>query len=53
MTQLESAKKNIITPQMELVARLENLDVTWIKDQIAAGYLGLPYNPHHSPSHPS
>jgi phosphomethylpyrimidine synthase len=52
MTQIESARKNIITPQMELVARLENLDAAWIRDQIAAGQLGLPYNPNHSPSHP-
>lgn len=52
MTQLESAKKNIITPQMKLVAKLENLDAAWVRDQIALGQLGLPYNPNHSPSQP-
>lgn len=52
MTQLEAAKQNKITKEMELVARLEKLDVTWLRDQIAVGKIGLPYNPKHSPSHP-
>jgi phosphomethylpyrimidine synthase len=37
---------------MELVARLEKLDVVWLRDQLAAGKIGLPYNPNHAPSHP-
>ena len=38
MTQLESAKKDIITDEMEIVAQSENLDVKTLLDDISKGF---------------
>ncbi|MDI6783210.1 MAG: phosphomethylpyrimidine synthase ThiC [bacterium] len=52
MTQLASARQNKLTKEIELVAKAENLDATWLRDRIAKGKIALPFNPRHSPSHP-
>ena len=37
MTQLEAARKNKITPEMELAAKKENVSSEYIKEGITAG----------------
>ncbi len=41
MTQLESAKRGRITPEMRLVAKAEGLDVKLLARKIASGRVGL------------
>ena len=36
-TQMEAARKNIITPQMKTVAEKERVDVEWLRERVAAG----------------
>jgi len=47
MTQLESARKNIVTPEMEFVARREDLDVELIRSEVARGRMVIPANINH------
>ena len=47
MTQLEAARKGIVTPAMEFVARREELDPELIRAEIARGRLVIPANTHH------
>jgi phosphomethylpyrimidine synthase len=47
MTQLESARQNIITPEMLFVAEREDLDVEIIRDEVARGRMVIPANIHH------
>ena len=47
MTQLEAARKGIVTPAMEFVARREELDPELIRSEIARGRLVIPANTHH------
>ncbi|OPX36154.1 MAG: phosphomethylpyrimidine synthase [Desulfobacteraceae bacterium 4484_190.1] len=47
MTQLAKARKGIITPEMEAVAQSENVDKTWLRDQIAMGKVVIPANKRH------
>ena len=44
MTQLESAKKGIITEKMRLAAKYESVDAEYIRDGIASGSIVLPSN---------
>ncbi|MDP8227470.1 MAG: phosphomethylpyrimidine synthase ThiC [Candidatus Celaenobacter polaris] len=44
MTLLEKAKKGIINEDMQIVAKGENRDVEWLKDEIAAGHIVIPKN---------
>ncbi|OPX26098.1 MAG: phosphomethylpyrimidine synthase [Candidatus Cloacimonas sp. 4484_140] len=44
MTLLEQAKKGIITKDMRIVAKDENREVKWLKDEIAAGHIVIPKN---------
>lgn len=44
MTQLESARKGIITPQMESVAQSENVSPEILRDRIAQGLIVIPFN---------
>lgn len=46
-TQLEHAKAGTITPQMEHVARIENLDPDLVRHEIAKGRLIIPANHRH------
>ena len=43
-TQMFYAKNNIITPQMRYVAKIEGLEVDFVKEQIAAGSMIIPAN---------
>ncbi len=47
MTQLESARKMIITPEMEFVARREDLDAELIRSEVARGRMVIPANVNH------
>jgi phosphomethylpyrimidine synthase len=47
MTQLESARKDIVTPEMEFVAKRENLDAELIRSEVARGRMVIPTNKIH------
>ena len=44
MTQLEAARKGIITPEMQFVARREDLDAELIRAEVARGRMVIPAN---------
>jgi phosphomethylpyrimidine synthase len=48
MTQLESALKGIITPEMEIVAKKENRSGEYIREEIAQGRIVIPKNINHN-----
>src|SRR5438105_11348889 len=47
MTQLEAARQGTITPEMEFVARREDLDPEVIRDEVARGRMVIPANKVH------
>src|SRR5439155_27233190 len=47
MTQLEAARAGTITPEMEYVARREDLDAELIRDEVARGRMVIPANINH------
>ena len=47
MTQIESARAGIITPEMEFVAQRESLSPELIRDEVAAGRMVIPANTVH------
>lgn len=47
-TQMEAAKKGIVTPEMETVAKKENMDVNELMDLVAAGQVAIPANVNHT-----
>jgi phosphomethylpyrimidine synthase len=47
MTQLEAARTGTITPQMEYVARREDLDAELVRDEVARGRMVIPANINH------
>ncbi|MCT4585654.1 MAG: phosphomethylpyrimidine synthase ThiC [Peptostreptococcaceae bacterium] len=47
MTQMEAARKNIITKEMQIVAKKENIDVEELKNLIAEGKVIIPANKNH------
>ena len=47
-TQMEAAKKGIVTPQMERVAAKEGRDVEFIRAGVAAGRICIPANHNHT-----
>ncbi len=47
MTQLESARKGMVTPEMKVVAEAEGLDAEFIRDGIASGKIVIPANINH------
>jgi phosphomethylpyrimidine synthase len=47
MTQLESARKGIVTPEMNVVAEAEGLDVEFIREGVASGRIVIPANINH------
>jgi phosphomethylpyrimidine synthase len=47
MTQLESARKGIVTPEMEFVAKREDLDAELIRAEVARGRMVIPANKVH------
>ena len=46
-TQMDAARKGIVTPQMEAVAKKENLDVQELREMIAEGTVIIPANKNH------
>jgi phosphomethylpyrimidine synthase len=48
MTQVEQAKKGMITPQMEAVAQAEAVDVEFIRHGVAEGMIVIPANINHA-----
>lgn len=46
-TQMDAARKQIITKEMKAVAAYEGMDVTDVKDYVAKGQLVIPANKHH------
>ncbi len=48
MTQLEQAKRNVITPQMESIAKYEGLDAEFIRQGLATGTMVIPANVNHA-----
>jgi phosphomethylpyrimidine synthase len=47
MTQIESARTGHITPEIEAVARAEQLDPHLVRDEVARGRMVIPANKHH------
>jgi|TARA_B100000676_G_scaffold87630_2_gene87503 phosphomethylpyrimidine synthase len=47
MTQIESARRGEITPEMEFVANREQLTPEFIRDEVAAGRMVIPANTEH------
>lgn len=46
-TQMEAAKKGIITKEMKIVAEKENLDPEVLRERVARGTVVIPANKHH------
>ena len=51
-TQMEAAKKGILTPEMEVVAREEKMDPTLLIERVAKGTICIPANIYHKSLHP-
>lgn len=47
-TQMEAAKKGIVTPEMETVAKKENIDVNELMALVVAGQVAIPANVNHT-----
>ena len=47
-TQMEAAKKGMVTPEMEIVAAKEDIDVEKLRELIAKGEVVIPCNIHHT-----
>ncbi|MCR5033272.1 MAG: phosphomethylpyrimidine synthase ThiC [Lachnospiraceae bacterium] len=46
-TQMEAARKGIVTPEMEIVAKKENWNVADLMEEMAQGHIVIPANPGH------
>ena len=46
-TQMEAARKGILTPEMELVAKKEDRPMEFIRENVACGKIVIPANPGH------
>lgn len=46
-TQMDAARKGIITPEMEAVSTYENLDVQELRELVAKGQVAIPANKNH------
>ncbi|MFH1738580.1 MAG: phosphomethylpyrimidine synthase ThiC [bacterium] len=51
-TQIAQARQNIITPQMDCVAKDERLDPETVRAEVARGRMVIPANPRHESLHP-
>jgi phosphomethylpyrimidine synthase len=47
MTQLKQARAGVITQEMETVAEIEQVDASWLKEQVARGRVVIPANKGH------
>lgn len=52
MTQMEFARKNIVTPQMKYIARIEQVEESSICENLAGGKIAIPANINHAVSKP-
>lgn len=52
-TQMEAARKGIVTPEMQKVAEKEHVDVDLLRSQIAEGKVVIPANPLHQSLDPN
>ncbi len=52
MTQIEAARKGIVTEEMLFVARRENVSPELVKDEVARGRCVIPANHHHAALEP-
>ena len=43
-TQMDAAKKGIITPEMEIVAKKENITAEELRERVARGSVAIPAN---------
>ena len=48
MTQLESAKKGLLTPEMKICAKYEGVDTNFILQGVANGFIVIPANVNHT-----
>lgn len=47
-TQMEAAKKGIVTPEMKTVAKKENMDISKLMSLVACGQVAIPANINHT-----
>lgn len=47
-TQMEAARQGFVTPEMEIVAAKENMDIQVLLDRVARGVVCIPANKNHS-----
>src|SRR5438105_15487423 len=47
MTQLESARQGVVTPEMQFVAQREDLEPDLVRSEVARGRMVIPANIHH------
>ncbi len=47
-TQMEAAKKGIVTPEMEIVAKKEQMEVEKLREFVACGQVAIPANHNHT-----
>ena len=52
-TQMDAARKGIITPQMKIVAEMDRMDAEEIRSLVAKGQVIIPCNKNHKALHPS
>jgi phosphomethylpyrimidine synthase len=48
MTQLKKARAGVSTPEMKTVAEKEDVDVVWLRNQVAEGRVVIPANKRHN-----
>ena len=46
-TQMDAARKGIVTPEIEKVAKKEEMDVDKLMELVASGKVAIPANKHH------
>lgn len=51
-TQMDAAKKGIITKEMDIVAKKENMDIEILKNLISSGQIAIPANKNHKSLNP-
>ena len=52
-TQMDAARRGIVTPEMEAVAKKENREVSFIMDMVAQGKVAIPANVNHKSLEPN
>lgn len=52
ITQMNQAKEGIITPEVEILARVENCPPAQLSEKVASGKVVIPFNIKHRPSQP-